>query len=203
MFDTALHLIRAWGELGAPGLALLAAAFVLGALAFVPRPALCVLGGLVFGFSAMPVALIAATAGAIAAFLLSRHLLRSLVRRATEGRPRLQAAVAAADAEGWRLVVLLRLSPIPGSAVSYLLGLTGIPLGQYAAGTVLGLLPSVMVFVYIGAISGAILDPRSVSHAHFGFLAAGLLAIVLAAWLLTRRAKAILARRLSGTLEAV
>jgi uncharacterized membrane protein YdjX (TVP38/TMEM64 family) len=195
MFETALHLIRAWGELGAAGLALLAATFIVGAVAFVPRPALCLLGGLVFGFSVMPIALIASTAGAVAAFLLSRHLLQSRVRRALEGRPRLAAVAEAVRAEGWWLVGLLRLSPIPGTAMNYVLGVTDVRLWEYAVGTLLGVTPSVLVFVYLGAMSATILDP-SVSHAHLAFLAAGLVALALAGWLIARKAKAILTGRL-------
>jgi uncharacterized membrane protein YdjX (TVP38/TMEM64 family) len=198
MLEIAQQLIRAWGELGATGLALLATTFFVGALAFVPRPALCLLGGLVFGFSAMPVALLASTAGAVAAFLLSRHLLQSRVRRAIECRPQLKAVGDAISAEGWRLVGLLRLSPIPGTAMNYMLGVTEVRLSGYAAGTLLGLIPSVLVFSYLGAISRAMLDAPSVSHAHLAFLAAGLVAITIACWLVTRKAKAILAGRLGA-----
>src|SRR5262245_60240656 len=115
MFETAFDLIRAWGELGAAGFALLAATFVLGALAFVPRAPLCLIGGLVFGLAAIPIALLASTAGAVTAFLLSRHLMHARVRRALDRRPRLAAAAAAV--EGWQLVGLLRLSPFPGTAM--------------------------------------------------------------------------------------
>ena len=196
MAETALQLIQAWGGLGVPGLLLLAATFVLGALVFVPRPALCLLAGLVFGLSVMPIALAAATAGAVAGFLLSRYLLQARVRRAIEGRPQLHAVAQAVDREGWRLVGLLRLSPVPGTAVNYALGLTGLTVKEYAAGTLIGLTPSVLVFVYLGAMGATILDPGSVSHAHLAFLAVGLLAITLAAWLVMRRAKAVLVKRL-------
>jgi uncharacterized membrane protein YdjX (TVP38/TMEM64 family) len=196
MYETAAQLIQTWGELGAIGLALLAATYIVGALAFVPRPALCLLGGVVFGFAVLPLVLVACTVGAIAGFLLSRHLLRSYVRQAVEGRPQLQAVAEAVDAEGWRLVVLLRLSPIPGTAMNYMLGVTNVRLPDYAAGTLLGIAPSVSVFVYLGAMSATILAPQSVSRAHFAFLAAGLVAVALAAWLIARKARAILAERL-------
>jgi uncharacterized membrane protein YdjX (TVP38/TMEM64 family) len=202
MFETALHLIRAWGELGATGLALLAATFVLGTLAFVPRAALCLIGGLVFGLAAIPVALLASTGGAVAAFLLSRHLMHERVRRALDGRPRLAAAAAAVAAEGWRLVGLLRLSPFPGTAMSYLLGVTGLRLSEYVAGTLLGLIPSVLVFVYLGAIGRTLMDAPAVSRAHLAFLVAGAVAIAIAGALVARRARIILAGRLPGSAGA-
>jgi uncharacterized membrane protein YdjX (TVP38/TMEM64 family) len=202
MFETALHLIWAWGELGAAGLALLAATFMLGALAFVPRAPLCLIGGLVFGLSAIPIALLASTGGAVAAFLLSRHLMHARVRQALAGRPRLAAAAAAVAAEGWRLVGLLRLSPFPGTAMSYLLGVTGIRLSEYVAGTLLGLIPSVLVFVHLGAMSRTLMDAPAVSRAHLAFVAAGVVAIAIAGGLVARRARIILASRLPGSAGA-
>jgi uncharacterized membrane protein YdjX (TVP38/TMEM64 family) len=193
MLETALHLIRSWGELGAAGVALMAVTFVIGSLAFVPRPALCLLSGLVFGFAFMPVALAAATVGAVVAFLVSRYLLRSHVRRAIAGRRPLEAIAEAIDTQGWPLVGLLRLSPAPGTALNYALGVTGISLRQYATGTLLGLTPSVLVFVYLGAMGATVLDPSSITHAHFAFLAVGFVAIAIAFWLVARKARATLA----------
>jgi uncharacterized membrane protein YdjX (TVP38/TMEM64 family) len=202
MFETVLDLIRAWSELGAAGFALLSATIMLGALAFVPRAALCLIGGLVFGLAAIPIALLASTGGAVAAFLLSRHLMRARVRPALDGRPRLAAAAAAVAAEGWRLVGLLRLSPFPGTAMSYLLGVTGIRLSEYAAGTLLGLIPSVLVFVYLGAIGRTFMAAPAVSRAHLALLAAGLVAIAIAGILIARRARIILATRWPGSTGA-
>src|SRR3954468_16054229 len=96
-------------------------AFVLGALFFVPRLPLCLAGGLTLGFAALPISAVSATAGAVLAFLASRHLLRSRFARAIRHRPAWQAVVEATDHEGWRLIVLLRLaSPVPGAVTNYL-----------------------------------------------------------------------------------
>jgi uncharacterized membrane protein YdjX (TVP38/TMEM64 family) len=195
MSETALHLIRAWGELGPPGLLLLAAIFIVGAMAFLPGPALCLIGGLVFGVSAVPVALLASTAGAVLAFLLSRYLLQSPARRLVDRSPRVRPVVDAIDAEGWRVVALLRLSPLPGTGLSYVLGVTGVTLRDFAAGTLLGRMPAITVFVTLGAMAGAILEATSVKHAHLAFLATGVVALALAAGLIARKARAILAQR--------
>src|SRR2546426_6627711 len=123
MLDVVSRLVGPWSELGAAGITLFAATLVVGALTFIPRPALCLLGGLLYGFSAFPIVLIASTAGMAFAFLISRYLFRSYFCSKIDGRPKLRAIAKAVDAEGWRLVALLRFaSPLPATAVNYALG---------------------------------------------------------------------------------
>ena len=194
MFETALHLIRAWGELGAAGLALLAATFVVGALAFVPRPALCLLGGLVFGFSVMPIALIASTAGAVAAF------------------PAVAAPVAVARSPGDRRPAAASGGRRSGRRRGLAAGRTAAPVAHPRHGDELHARRDGHQTMGVrrrhparrDAVGAGVRlsrrherhDPRpeSVSHAHLAFLAAGLVAVALAAWLIARKAKAILRR---------
>src|SRR5207302_7806869 len=86
------------------GLLSLGIASFIAALTFIPRPPICILGGLIFGLAAFPVALIATTFGAVTAFLLSRYLFRARFSDFTNRRPRLKVVVDAIDAEGWRLL---------------------------------------------------------------------------------------------------
>ncbi len=53
---------------------------------------------------------------------------------------------------GWRAVAGLRLIPvIPHSLANYALGLTRLPLGAYALGSLLGQLPMTIAYVDFGA----------------------------------------------------
>ena len=53
-----------------------------------------------------------------------------------EKRPNWRRFLDAVDAEGWRLVVLTRfVSPLPGGAINYLFGLTGIAFVPYVVAT--------------------------------------------------------------------
>jgi uncharacterized membrane protein YdjX (TVP38/TMEM64 family) len=64
---------------------------------------------------------------------------------------RLDGAIAA---DGWRLVALLRVSPVmPFSLTSYALGFSGITLRDYMLGT-LASLPALLGYVAIGALGG-------------------------------------------------
>ena len=79
-------------------------------------------------------------AGAWLAFLLSRSLFRPCIIRALAHHPRMGALDEAIGRDGWRLVFLLRISPImPFAATSYALGLTSIGPRPYIKGTLASL----------------------------------------------------------------
>jgi uncharacterized membrane protein YdjX (TVP38/TMEM64 family) len=194
MRESLLQSVETWGQFGAGGLLLLGLAFVVASLTFVPRPAISLVGGLAFGFAAVPVAFVGYTLGAVAAFLIARWLLRARVVALVAERPKLRAIMQAIDAEGWRLVGLIRIaSPIPGSATSYLTGVTGIGLWPFTVATFVGSAPQILTFVSLGAMGHLVLDDPDVSRAHVAFLAAGIALFALAVWLVTRRARAVLA----------
>src|SRR5262245_44063114 len=114
MIESLLSWSASAGWAGERGLLALGVVFFIGALTFLPRPPACIIGGLLFGLWAFPVALVGTTVGAVVAFLLSRYLLRSHFARIIARRPRWKLIVTAVDAEGWRLLGLLRLaSPFP------------------------------------------------------------------------------------------
>jgi uncharacterized membrane protein YdjX (TVP38/TMEM64 family) len=179
------------------GLLLLGAICLIGALTFIPRIPACIVGGLVFGFAAVPVALVGSTAGALIAFLLSRYLLRARIAKLVDRRPTWKLFLNAVDAEGWRLLGLLRLaSPVPGSASNYAFGLTRIGVFPYLAATFFGSAPQVFAFVYLGAASRSALDPDSVSTAKLLFTLAGCALTLVAVHVTVRRVKSLLSVKL-------
>jgi len=107
------------------------AAFVLGyaiaVVAFVPASLLTFFGiahGVIYVF-------VAATVGSCLAFLVSRYLARSAVERKLEGKPKFSAIDRAVEAEGLKIVFLLRLTPVvPFNLLNYALGLTRIRFGS-------------------------------------------------------------------------
>src|SRR5215470_20272900 len=101
MIEIFTQLVQGWRELGAVGLGALALAFVIGAMVFAPRPPMSVVSGLVFGFIAIPVVLLASTLGSVLAFLLSRYFFRSRFLKIIERRPVWKALVETIDEEGW------------------------------------------------------------------------------------------------------
>jgi uncharacterized membrane protein YdjX (TVP38/TMEM64 family) len=193
-----VDMLRASRDLGDLGLVLLAASFFVISLTFLPRPPVCIVAGLVFGMSAFPIVLAASTAGAVAGFLMSRHLFQARFRRAMEQRPNWRSIADAIDSEGWVLVFLLRLaSPVPGSATTYLLGLSGVRLWPYTAASCLGLAPQTFLFVLIGAAAPATLEGGPFSVIKLVILLAGVATSAVILWLVGRRARASLSNRLN------
>lgn len=190
MIDHFIRLVHVWGGQGAIGLAALAAAFVIGAMIFAPRPLMCVVSGLVFGFIAVPVVLLGSTLGSVLAFLLSRYLFRSRFLEMVERRPVWGALVDAINAEGWRLVGLLRLaSLVPGTVTNYLLGVTRIGLWPYTLATLFGLLPQTFLFVYIGAAGKMALEDLAKSPLNMALLVVGLAFTAWVAFAVARRTR--------------
>src|SRR5262249_26986478 len=194
MIEMFIQIVQGWRELGAVGLGALAVAFIVGELGLARGPPMCVVSGFVFGLIAIPVVLLASTLGSVLAFLLSRYLFRSRFLKMTERRPVWKAIVEAIDAEGWRLVGLLRLaSLIPGSATNYLLGITHIRLWPYTLATLVGLAPQIVLFVYIGAAGQIAVSNLSESPLRVALVVLGLLFTAWAAFMVTSRTKKALA----------
>jgi uncharacterized membrane protein YdjX (TVP38/TMEM64 family) len=127
---------------------------VAASLLFVPRTLLALGAGLVFGmWWGMLWAALGSLLGAVAGFLLARYFGGGLAERA--GWRRAAALLARAESGGWRMVTILRLVPIiPHSLANYALGLTGVRLGAYALGSLLGQLPLTIAYADLGAAGG-------------------------------------------------
>lgn len=142
---------------GWPGVAAFSLVYVLASVLGLPALPLTLAAGVVYGpVRGTLLVSPASVAGATLAFLLGRTLLRGWVRRRTEGNARFRALDQAIGREGWRLVALLRLSPIfPFSLLNYALGATGVGLGPYVLSSWLAMLPGTFLYVSAGAAAGA------------------------------------------------
>ena len=195
MIESLIATVEAWHDTGLTGVAALTLVFALGALAYVPRFTLYILGGLVFGLAAAPAAILGTVAGAVVAFVLARTALRGFFLRRVAERPAWRAVLTAIDSEGWRLVALTRLaSPLPGGSINYLFGLTRIGLIPFAAATALGLTPPVILFVGLGALGRVAVQDLGAPWGRLLGVAAGLVVLLLIVLLVRRRVRATFAR---------
>jgi uncharacterized membrane protein YdjX (TVP38/TMEM64 family) len=138
---------------------------VAASLFFVPRTLLAVGAGLVFGmWWGIVWAAAGSVAGAIAGFLVARYINAGVLREANPTG--LQALLNRVEHGGWRVVALVRLVPIiPHSLTNYALGLTGLRLGAYAWGSLLGQLPLTVACAAAGAAGGdALLNGSDLGH---------------------------------------
>jgi len=100
---------------------------------------------------------IGASLGAIASFLLGRYLFRDgFVARLTQKYSVFEAIDTALAEKGFRIMVLLRLSPIiPFNVLNYVSGITAIQFLHYCIACV-AMLPGTILFVFLGASAGSL-----------------------------------------------
>ena len=148
LFDPAVMTRLLGGSASAP-LAFLAL-HIAASLFFVPRTLLALGAGLIFGlWWGILWAALGSLAGAVAGFLAARYVRAGFVDRADPAR--LAALLGRTAQGGWRLVAIVRLVPIiPHSLANYALGLTGVRLGAYALGSLLGQLPLTIAYAGLG-----------------------------------------------------
>jgi uncharacterized membrane protein YdjX (TVP38/TMEM64 family) len=151
LLQTSLIQVKSLGFLGAIAFI---AIYNIATLLFVPGSILTMKGGCLFGiFWGTVYVLIAATLGATWAFLLGRYLSRDWVCRQIGKNPKFQAIDRAVGKEGWKIVLLTRLSPIfPFNLLNYAFGVTGVSLKDYILGS-LGMIPGTVMYVYIGSLA--------------------------------------------------
>src|SRR5262249_11961339 len=102
---------------------------------------------------------LASTVGASAAFLLGRSLARAWIQGKIARSPRFRAVDEAFRQLGFKIVVLLRLSPLfPFQLLNYALGLTKISFREYVLASWIGMLPGTVMYVYIGSTLKALTD---------------------------------------------
>ena len=139
---------------GLPGAALYAGVYVVGTVAFVPGSLLTLAAGFAYGplwgtLLVWP----SATIGSGLAFLVGRFLARDWVAKRIAGSRRFAAIDRAVAKSGFRIVLLLRLSPVfPFNFLNYALGLTRIGFWRYLLASFLGMLPGTAMYVYLGSL---------------------------------------------------
>ena len=178
--------------------------YILACVLFVPGSLLTLGAGILFGvFRGSILVSIAATLGATAAFLVARYLARDWVARKVATHPQFSAVDQAVASEGWKIVGLIRLSPIfPFSLMNYAFGLTRVSLRDYFFASWIGMLPGTVMYVYLGSLIGDLgklgNNDRQRSAFEWTVCAIGLLASVVVTVYITRIARKALAKRISA-----
>jgi uncharacterized membrane protein YdjX (TVP38/TMEM64 family) len=176
--------------LGLLGYAAFGFAYVLAAVLLVPTWPLSITGGFAFGILGFVWVPLVATLGACAAFLIGRYWARDTVQNWLRGQPRYEAINAAIAEEGWKVVVLLRLSPlVPFNLMNYFCGATRIPFPAYAAATLIGTTPVTSLYVYLGFLGQAAAG-GAVTWAQWVLFGIGLLATIGVTVLIARKVRA-------------
>lgn len=180
-------------QLGPAGVIVFIVAYALATVFFLPGWIFTVSAGLIYGIvGGTLVALAGAIIGASLAFLVARYLLRQNIEELTRKNPRFGAIDEAIGKNGWKIVGLLRLSPlIPFNLSNYFYGITSISFAAYVAVSAIGMIPGTLMYAYLGAIGQAGISGGASPHSKWQYvlLAIGLIATIAVTILVSRIAK--------------
>ena len=181
--------------LGFWGPAVFIAGYVVTTVAFIPGAVMTLAAGAVFGLPRATVYVLAgATLGSAVAFLISRHLAREAIAARVAGNARFAAIDRAVGAQGFKMVLLMRLSPVfPYNLLNYSLGLTTVRFTDYAFASI-GMLPGTLLYAYYGVLAGDVArlaGGTAVERgpAYYAVLVLGLLATIAVSTLVTHAAR--------------
>lgn len=169
-----IETFRLWAaQFGLLGIFMYGTVFGLATILMLPCLPLTILAGFTFGMGGGMVAVYTGIAiSAAFGFLFARYVARGAVAEQIERHPRFKAIDRAIAREGWKIVGLLRMCPVPLGLTNYLYGLTAIPFWRYMAASLAGLLPPNLLLVYLGAFGKRTLDgPRDPLEYALGGLA--------------------------------
>jgi len=199
----ALRGALAWiAGIGPAGVLFFIGLYIVASVLMLPGSILTLGAGAVFGLSQGFVAVLAgATLGASCAFLAGRYLARDWVARKIADNPRFRAVDEAVGREGWKIVLLTRLSPVfPFNVLNYSYGLTKISLRHYFLASLTGMMPGTLLYTYLGSLAGdlAALGTGRAQRTpgEWALYAAGLAATAAVTVFVTRVARRALAQRI-------
>jgi uncharacterized membrane protein YdjX (TVP38/TMEM64 family) len=205
----ALEHVSAWlGGLGVIGAALFAVLIAVSSLCLLPASPFIIAASAVFGFSlGLLTSAVGIILGAASGYFLSRLFLRKDVADQLKSRPSFKAIDQAIAEEGWKIVLLLRLCPIPFGLANYLYGLTAIPFLPYLITTLLGAVPGLILFSHLGSAGKAGLQALASGNLNKGggeivLLGLSLAATIVLVVLLPRIARRALEKRTKITITS-
>jgi uncharacterized membrane protein YdjX (TVP38/TMEM64 family) len=123
---------------------------------FLPASFLTFAAGAVYGFwVGSLLVLVSNGLGSLLCLLVTRYLFRDWASRRLKKRRKLSAVIDAVQHDGWKIVLLTRLSLVmPFSLINYALGLTKLSAWRFLLATEVGSVPAIAIYVYIGTLVG-------------------------------------------------
>lgn len=195
--------LREWADVGTNWLRSLGiwavpafvALYVLVTVACLPNVALILVAGTVFGLpKGIAAASVADTLGAVFCFGLGRTIARKWVLKWTRRYPDLASIDNAVGREGWKILLLSRLSPIiPSNLLNYGFSCTKVGFWPYILSTWLGMLPVIGLYAYLGYFGSSLFGGES-SKKVLIFQTVGVVLTLVAGVYVTRMAKRAIAR---------
>lgn len=141
-------------DLGVLGMAVFVLLYIIACVFMLPGVILTLAGGGVYGlWIGFPLVSVASTLGACAAFIVGRYFARDWVAARVADNHRFKAIDDAVGKQGWKIVLLTRLSPVfPFNLLNYGYGLTKVSFPHYALASWIGMMPGTVLYVYFGSL---------------------------------------------------
>jgi uncharacterized membrane protein YdjX (TVP38/TMEM64 family) len=181
--ESSLRYVEGLGPLGV--LVFAAVQTFVAIIGLVPASLIGIAAGAIYGVAiGFGISAVSTLTGAAIAFGLSRSLLRPFIAKLLERRTRLRSFDSILADDGWKIVLLLRVSPVmPFAATSYALGLSSISIRHYLLGS-LAALPALLGYVVLGSLTTVGLNALSQGSGllQWALLGVGILATALITW---------------------
>jgi uncharacterized membrane protein YdjX (TVP38/TMEM64 family) len=200
ILKNALESIASLGPWGPAAFILI---YIIATVLFIPGSLLTLGSGVLFGvFGGSICVSIGSILGASCAFLTGRYLTHDWVSKQIEANQKFKAIDLAVAKEGWKIVLLTRLSPIfPFNLLNYAFGVTQVSFKDYFFASWIGMIPGTVMYVYIGSLAGSLAalgsPGRSRTAAEWALYGIGLLATIALTVYVTRIAKKALDEKIS------
>ncbi|AMO58386.1 membrane protein [Endozoicomonas montiporae] len=144
--------LQSWiASFGAMGYVVYALVYIVACVLMLPGSALTIVAGIAFGpVAGGLLALLSATLGATAAFIVARFLLRNVILSKFGDNPIFKKIDDGVAQNGTSFLILTRLVPVfPFSLQNFAYGLTGINLMTYSLVSLVTMAPGAFIFAYM------------------------------------------------------
>ena len=167
------------------------AAYVLLSLAMLPVWPITILLGSIYGiWRGLLIAMPSTVVAAIIVFVLGQSVLRGWARRQMSGWEKAEAITRAIGSQSGWIALLLRLSPVvPFNLINYALSVTDLSFRAYCITTIVGIVPATLMYLSFGAATATVARGSRFSNVELVAYLSGLVATVLAVWLIGRAVK--------------
>ena len=164
--------------------------YIVSTVMMLPGSPLTFTAGALFGFwKGLILVSIGSTLGASCAFMVSRYLIRKSIEKRVLKNKKFQSIDNEIDEQGWKIVILARLSPIiPFFLLNYALGITKIRFIHFIFASWVGMIPGTTVYVLMGTMGGAFINGKKSSF-EWLLLGMGLIATILVTLLISKIVK--------------
>lgn len=172
LLESTLTMIEGMGPLGYLYFGLL---YILFDVLAIPAVALTASSGYLFGLvNGTVMVLTCATIAATVSFFIGRTFLRGWASKIISESDRWRVVDKAIGKEGFKVILLLRLSPLlPFALSNYLYGVTSVDFVSYITATFLGFAPGSFGVVYFGSAGKALTETSSAGVPWYGYAGVG------------------------------